>query len=224
MTEIIGQYPPLSPDLARQDPETFKDSLLNSLEIEHPVARTAWERSVERGDVSLKRLRVDPNSWIGIYRHSERTITLGVQPLPDNIKEQVLFDHQTFDYKKQVIYRLSHEAAHPVIFAMGDTIPEVNQIYSALTAQRAATGRGLSGLGSLAIYRNEGPEVQALEDLTELVNMYMLDPRKFTRYLNFLQNPLFAAVRDRLDISELDNDTRKVLADTVTRIVSASIF
>ncbi len=183
--KIDGQ---LSVELARRDPGGFAEQALSLLDgfNQGPITGSDLvSRLVNEG--MLKSIQFDPDSWTGLSQFDQ--ITVGVAPMPTGMKEKVVFDDARFGEDELVLYRLNHELSHQAASAIQKASPGLlERIYRAILASRGATFRGLSGLGSLPFYRGEGARVQAIEDVTELINMYLISPEYLKAFLRFLED------------------------------------
>lgn len=182
----------LSPELARENPKVFKREILLSLHDRTKYSWQVWNSLLAQGRISLDRLTIDPNQPMSITRNmqakDQTTITLGAVPWSAELKNRTLFEDSSFDYQKEKSHILSHEITH-ILFYNSQDEPLHRFFSNAVIKSRREKGIGFTGLGSLDFYKNKtggGPDVQGMEDMVELINMYLVDPNYLRRYLDFL--------------------------------------
>jgi hypothetical protein len=219
MSEFTGQQPPLSPDLARNNPEVFKTSLIKELGQKHPLARRAWDKIVQEGRTSLADVKIIPSTFVSLS--SGKEIRLGTAPLSQGLKDQILFEDQTFRYSDEVLYRFSHEATHKYAVSTSEDTADGKSLYDQLINIRRQYGNGLSALGSLEFYQSRGVEVQAREDLVELINMRLWNASYFERFINFMGNPDRRRELKSMGLALLGNSAQDHITKNVERIVRA---
>ncbi len=199
----------LNTDLARENPEQYKALLFDTLSRETRHTATAWNLYKNRGVFQDDSLVLDTNTWISDTRvepNNKKIIRLGTQSLSVDMRKRLIFEDSRFQGDGEMVYRLSHEIGHEVGFDAASNHDGMNKLFS-LIAKLRGQGGGMSSLGNLDFYARAGANIQATEDLVELVNMYMIDPEYLERYLHFLSNPSYQSERDRLGLYSL-TDTR----------------
>src|SRR3989344_4056485 len=195
----------LSREIARSNPDLYKTGLLTSLGQGTAYSWKAWDSLRQRGCISSDRLIIDPNQAISITRklteRSLTTITIGAVPWSEDLKRRAIFEDEQFNYQKEKRYIFSHELAH-VFFANSQQGGALHRFYNNVIIKSRREGdKGFTGLGGLEFYKNKkngGPDTQALEDVVELINMYLVDPDYLNRYLSYLSD-------DKYQQSRIDN-------------------
>ncbi|MBI2989663.1 MAG: hypothetical protein HYY51_00540 [Candidatus Magasanikbacteria bacterium] len=221
----------LTPQLARDNPNLYKVKLINSLGFEREGqifgghSKKVWEYLVSSGTFDFGSIQLDPDSFVSYSRSSERVIQLGAAPIPAELKGQILFDDAAFGREEEALYRFSHEVSHPFAAELATKDQRVDNIYrTAYTARNHGSGRGFSGLGSLDFYKSRGPEVQAKEDATELVNMYLWNEDYFDRFLIFLSDPRYAEERENAGLVAMDQVSgdrlKRIIVEAVSRLIA----
>lgn len=215
----------LTPELAEQKPTLFKGKLINSLGEHHdtgPVigrgSKAAWSHIVEKYDFSINKLKLDTKTWVSSSRVPE-SMTLGLGEMPEEMRDIVLFDQGSFTPETELLYRFSHEMSHPIGAELSGASASFNSLYTTAVLSRSKYKKGFSGLGSLDFYGDRGPETQAKEDVTELLNMYLWKPEYLKQFLAFLSDSSFKAERDRIGLITLDENVSKKIYDIVQNAV-----
>lgn len=221
----------LTPQLARDNPTLYKAKLINSLGFEKNgqifggCSKKAWDYLVGTGTFDFASIELDPDSFVSYSRASERVIRVGAAPIPDTLKDQILFDDQAFGPEEEAVYRFSHEISHPFAAELAGRDSRVDNLYrTTYSARSADLNRGFSGLGSLDFYKARGPEVQAKEDMTELVNMYLWNEDYFDRFLLLLSDPRYVEERERVGLATIDSSTamhlKRIIAEAVAGLIA----
>jgi len=209
----------ITPELARTNPKEFTQSLLEHLRNSNKRLYDVWKFAEQEGIVSEKNLKINPNQWMS-ESDSKDGITLGTAPMAEHEKYRILFEDQKFDYTSEVAYRFSHELSHKLVahlaLKMNDK-SEYNFLVNTLMDLNIAKGKVLTPLTSTSYYKQRGPETQAIEDGTELMNMYLQDPAYLKRYLVFLADDRYVKLRKDFNLVHLDKDTGNALFDSVER-------
>jgi hypothetical protein len=96
--------------------------------------------------------------------------------------------------------------------------PYLENLLTNLKTIRTQKGKGLSSIGSIAMYNSPERQTAHEEDFVELFNRYCIHPGDFKKYLNFL-------VRDDETLLAEQNLYRisQELADRLFKAVSQSI-
>lgn len=215
-------------ELAQGDPNRWKERLLSSLANTHVHSIKAYNSLVRRGEITLEKIVVNPSTP---YCHTEtdvktrevKKIEMGAQPFDPNLKRYVMFEDSRFSGNGEKAYYLSHELSHVFLEDSIDD-PGMNTLYNTVIELRRDKELGFSSLGSLDFYRDQGgSSMQALEDMTELVNMYLVDPNYLRRYLEFLAKPDFVPERARLKLLSLDKESKENVFQIVESFVQKEI-
>lgn len=194
--------------------------LVLKLFTEHPNPEIAsrrkkvLEKLAKTGLLTSSQVILDPQTWIGHAQRGE--LKLGTQPLPDVVAKQVFLSPEGIDTETSLIYRFSHELAHLYV-------PEINRDDAAMAQlfqiafQLRETGRpGLSGLGSIDFYQQQGPRIQATEDVVELSQMYVFDPQYLHTFLERLTLSDQTELRYRLRVTALQTPVANHLYKTIS--------
>lgn len=102
--------------------------------------------------------------------------------------KMIYFD-SAFDYEKEMIWKLNHEMSHFVSETLLQQSAEFKKFYDTyILSPREVSGKWLTLLWSLETYQQRwGPEEQAVEDVTEMINMFILDPTYLFDSLSLLK-------------------------------------
>lgn len=218
LTKVEAPAPPepstgeqLTTELARSDPERFKTLLIQKLGEKHPLAYQAWEQLIEQGELSPEKVMLKNNQYLS---HTDGTnIELGTSELPEELKRKIIFDHSTFTYEDEILYRFAHEFSHKLAYKLTNADDVMGRMYTTLTEVRRNGDRGFSGLGSLDHY--QGAETKAKEDITELINMYLWDPDYLNRYTNYLSDPTAIEERRSLGLVTVSQESSITLNSNI---------
>jgi hypothetical protein len=207
---------PLSPELAKDNPELFRSRLLDSLHDETAVTGLVWDALVRRGQTDPKKLSLDKNGWVSESHATAGTIRIGARSMGDQLRKEVIFEDNCFSGELVYLYRTSHEISHlvhPKIFGLfnykGVTKHTKSIDFMNTLLHMRKAGIGMSALGNLDFYKASGPDVQAVEDHVELMNMFSIDPAYLERYLAFLADPRHESYRKQQKLITLDKGTVK---------------
>lgn len=211
---------PISVERARHDPISFKQAIFGDIGDKHPLANRAWQLVCARSNTSIETVTINTQTWIG-HSDSENGIVLGVAPIPADIKATLLFEDQSFDYQNSVVYRLIHEITHKFV-AFAKHPQMFNSLFESMKQMRGQKpASGLTALGSLNFYRNLSPEVQAKEDVVELVAMQLWNPQYLSRYLQFLTEP--SSELEKIGLRKISTASRDNLGNIISKSVDLEI-
>jgi len=237
--EPTPQGQPITPELANQQPEAYKDLLIEKLGSHAPLAALILHKLVESGLVPSNQpqqtdklevpsgLRLDTTTWVSNSRVGEH-MTIGTQPIPPTLKHELQFEDGNFDYERELAYKVSHEIAHLfasyVIDRNRGKYPEFEELHDLVKHIRNDSPKsGLSTLGNLEFYKAMGTDIQANEDFTELVAKYLYSPDYLKRYLAFLSSQDNANLRQDLRIEDLAPDSSQEIYNTIKSTVDSEI-
>ncbi len=193
----------------RLDPADLQDTATaESLLQDELGSRQGWGPVLRR----MKRMKLIPplvlnkESWVAFS--SSSMIRLGIQPTPDELKNTKIFEGEGFDYHDDVTYKYGHELSHRLSPVLGRL--SGNQgllgLYDALLAMRRHNKSvGITALGGISTYQQQGEVHQATEDLVELVHMYLWGADYFERYFSFLasEDPSALRAKSRAGLTNL---------------------
>lgn len=164
-----------------------------------------WEKNKKNGVQFL----LNKENWHA-YSHASGKIEFGTKEVPKEIKKYFALGEDVPDWEvKKHIF--SHENMHQVIFKSFEdekNKPEFMDILNLLYSIRDKSGKGVSRLGNLEIYKSRKTSHE--EDLVELLNMYSQDPKKLEIYLNHLKTA---------DQNILEKNNQVRLGDTASAIL-----
>ena len=209
----------LTSQLAETDKDAYKDRLFVFLANKYPNVHSAWEKLEQAGMVSKDRLILDNTTW-QCQSDSSDSITLGTQSLPQEVKKRLIFEDRYKDYPDVIAYKLSHELSHKLITHLVDsdeTAKRGLENLNAALAQLRQThpDKGIIILANLANYKDAGPDIQSKEEITELVNMYLLNPNYLKKYLNLLTQDQYHQLRSLYGLVRLDPKITEVIFEIV---------
>ena len=189
-------------------PEAFRDLLIRKVENDTEFGSRVWKKLNRSGKISVPDVTVDSNTWVSETKIVDATsgrkaINLGTQAIPQAIAEQV-FANQHRSQTESIVYRFTHELAHAVAFEANERSMSFKRLF-ALAQQMRSQGGGLTGLGNLDFYRQQGHVEQATEDVVELLNMLITGTEYLDSYLDFLSDPTLADKRKSLGIASFSD-------------------
>ena len=210
----------LTNELAKTNPELYKKTLLEKIKKENPKMYSIWELLCKNNRTSADKLIIDSKTW---YSESDSSdgIVVGTAPMEPGMKYRIIFDDSKFNYEDEVVYRFSHEMSHKIIHYLVETKSqnfEFNHLLVTLDRFRSQPdNRGISSLASLKTYKNKGVRIQAEEDMTEMVNMYIQNPSYLKDFFSFLSDPNYLKIREKYGLTNLSPKTSKLLFESVER-------
>lgn len=173
----------LTPELAKTNPEAYKGKLIELLHGNTVYSGKMWDYLCQRGICSRERFIIDPEADEG--SSSRGIITLGAQPWPEEeMRELTHTGNSNFTGDRQYVYRMSHEISH--IMFTGFRHEPTTKLFNSIIKLRNTSGLGFSSLGGFKHYAEQGTVTQSQEDVTELVNKYLIDPRLLSDFLQAL--------------------------------------
>jgi len=209
----------ITPEVAQNDPDSFKSEVLQHMGTTTELGALAWNLGVNNGTVDPSRFVLNTRSWVS-QSNGAGHLVLGTQPMSEGEKSRLLFHGERLSYLDEVSRRLLHELGHGALFlARHDT--NMHTVRALTHSVRVQTGNahGLSALGSMPFY--ETPNDKSIEDTTELLTMRMVGKDHFDDYMAFLRDPRYEAARTSSGIIALgDTD---YLADTVNEALSEAL-
>ncbi len=155
---------------------------LNSIFERFPNAQKIYDKLKNSGAV----VNLDPNGWVSVTNNTNRVISLGIKPIPKQVKED--WGIGNLDFLTEKSYILSHEGNHLVLWdTFQDKVkfPETVELLT-LFSQIRKSGKGISKLGSYDFYKGTGTQHE--EDLVEMLNLYSLNPDFLKGHLMYLSN------------------------------------
>lgn len=208
----------LTPEMAQNDPTTFKALALETLEAKSVLGAQLWKFGMESGIIHPNRVSLDTTTWVS-RSGAQGDIVLGTQPIDRATKDRAMFHGERFTYPEEVSYKLLHEAAHSFLFLVHG-LEEVEPLRRAASGIREQSGgeRGLTALGSLEFYRGEN---KVTEDTVELMTMYAWDPAYMAEFAVFLTDPQRADVRSKVGLVTLGDS--RIIYDLVSQAVDGAL-
>lgn len=210
----------LTTELAKKDPELFKKTLLEKIKSENPKMYSIWELLRRNNRTSTDKFIINPDTWFSESDNKDG-ITLGTAPMDKDSKYAIIFEDTKLNYEDEVIYRFAHEMSHKLVYYLAETKNQKSEFNYLLTTlynlRNQPDNKGFSSLGSLGLYKSKGAQIQAQEDLTEMVNMYIQDPEYLKKFFNFLSDEKYSETRAKYGLAQLSPDATKVLFDTIER-------
>ena len=209
----------VTPELARNDPDSFKSEVLQHMGDTTELGALAWNLGINNGTVDLSRFELNTHSWVS-QSNGAGHLVLGTQPMSEGEKSRLLFHGERLSYLHEVSRRLLHELGHGVLFlAQQDKNMHALHVLTRSGRVQTENERGLSALGSIPFY--ETLNDKAIEDTTELLTMRMVGEDHFNDYLAFLRDPRYEVARTSSGIITLENTD--YLADTVNEALSEAL-
>jgi hypothetical protein len=208
----------LTPELAKRNPETFKQGVVEHLGTTTELGAAAWNLSIDQGTVKPPLFELNTDTWVSGSSGSGRLV-LGTAPMPASEKERYLFEGEQLSYEDEVSRRLLHELGHGGLF-LTQRDPHMGKLRQTTIGICRQTGgeQGLSAIGSHPFYRT--PEVKGDEDAVELITMYMKGEGHLHDYLAFLRNPRYRAVIESHGLVMVEDSgyLREVVENAVAEI------
>ncbi len=212
----------LSPELAQTDPGQYLSSLFELAESQTVYISAAMQAAGQRGLV--RNIQVNAGEFFSSTGQAG-VLEIGAKPYPDGKRYLRLIGPQRRGGDHEKVGALGHELGHQILYADGQ-LPETTTLLRRLT-QNHIDGRGCLTLMSTApIYSEREVElgkptgsIRGLEDLVELVGLYLQDPGELASYLGFLTDPKQQTKRDELGLIEITSEDSKLIYRTVERTV-----
>ena len=210
--------PHLTPELAKRNPEAFKQGIVEHMGTTTELGAAAWNLSLEQGTVKPHLFELNTDTWVSQSSGSGRLI-LGTEPMSPTEKERYLFEGEHLSYEDEVSRRLLHEIGHGGLF-LAQRDPGMQELRQSTASVRRQTGReqGLSAIGSHPFY--ETVSDKAIEDTVELITMRMKGRGHLNDYLAFLADPRYRAVIDSHGLVMVEDSEylRKTIEKAVAEI------
>ena len=200
------------------DPKLFKLCLIQKIQ-DKPILHRARQKIVQKWYMSFDTLSIDPTTRIsqntGLW-----SIILWGQSIPQNSKYAMIFMDHLFDYQSEMIRKMSHELSHSI--GPRSAYQPFENLFDTMNRSRQETWKWLSLIWSIEFYSSRWWAEQATEDVTELINMYMLDPQYLRQRLQRcrMMSQDFAQTHKILSLSQDAADTiYNTIQNTVNRFL-----
>jgi hypothetical protein len=168
-------------------------------------------------------------------------MAISVHPWNPQEKVSHYFEDKNIEGDKEVLYEFNHEISHELFrLALFNQIRDTEaceNLYSVVEAAddaRLHSGLGLTAHGNRRTYaenfknfpeyRGAGlktTNVQALEDVVELMNMFLFNPDYLKRYLDFLSDKRFKRQIQQLGLHALSRDVAHAIYANIQNFVRA---
>jgi hypothetical protein len=208
----------LSPELAKRNPEAFKQGIVEHMGATTELGAAAWNLSIDQGTVKPPLFELNTDSWVSQSSGSGRLI-LGTAPMSPTEREQYLFEGEQLSYPDEVSRRLLHELGHGGLF-LAQREPQTRNLWqTAADIRRQTSGKqGLSAIGSHPFYETVADK--GIEDTVELITMRMKGAGHLHDYLAFLTDPRYQAVIESHGLIMLEDSDylREAIEDAVAEI------
>jgi hypothetical protein len=159
-----------------------------NLEVQKRPAIANLFSYLKDADIDFKTV-INRNTWTSKLGRDTHSVDLGIQPIPQHIKEKALFLEHKFSDEDTIIYRYLHELSHALYqhFASKVDFVDLNQDFLEFAQKmNDENGYNLSTLPSLPAYHQDGL-TGALEDIAELLAMRLYSEEYFNQYMEMLQ-------------------------------------
>jgi len=210
----------LTPELAKRNPESFKQGVVEHMGATTELGAAAWNLSIDQGTVKPSLFKLNPDSWVSQSSGAGRLI-LGTAPMSSVEKERYLFKGEQMSYEDEVSRRLLHELGHGGLFlAQGDPYMQELRGMAASVRRQTDGEQGLSAIGSHAFYDTVSDK--AIEDTVELVTMRMKGAEHLNGYLALLSDSRYQSVVRSHGLVTIEDPTylREAVEDAVAEIFS----
>lgn len=212
-------------DILLEESEDLKKELTQNLRSSRPI--------VNKFLISQYRQRrliivINPElqeSYTEIYPDSKvkkinYRINLGLQEINPGILDRKIFKSSQFDEQSLIEYKLLHEICHCIYNELTlKNNPYLKSLINLSVSQNQKDKRFFTLYGSFngAVHK-ENLEV---EDITELLTMYLWDIKYFTKYIQFAINPEYEDERKMFSIRTLNTNTANVIINFVEKITAS---
>jgi hypothetical protein len=218
--ELTSEKIEVTYNFSQQNPEQFKKNLLKYMELRNPRLFQLWQFVSKEGIISLENLQIDPNTWVS--EATDKGIKLGTAPMSKEMKYRIMFEDYRFGYEDEVVYRLTHELTHRLLYYWAEKHNQqswVNNLIDVIYKLIEYQNKVFTALASQNLYKERGLQAQAQEDAVELINIYLQDPQYLRRYLNFLASEADEAsqIRRQYGLVKLDKESADNLFNKIEK-------
>ena len=133
-------------------------------------------------------LYVDKNTRISETDSQNNRIIVWWKSIPQDRKNNMIFMDHEYDYEKEILRKYSHELSHIIVYNVWSKNKEFDNFYKNIILKAREFWKWFSLIWSIEFYKNQWINIQATEDITELTNMYISDPKLLLKRLNYLVN------------------------------------
>jgi hypothetical protein len=224
------QGPPqniLTPDFARSSPEQYKQLLLDTFQTQTINGARAYRFITTERGVSTDKITIDPDTWHSGHNMKAGTIRLGLGPM--SAQEKMFnfpFETNSFTDEQTTKHILAHEVAHFIGEAIADQIeagtdiPALKQYDAFMRSftRFRENGQGVTTHAGTQHYKDKGADIQAVEDMTDLFALYIVDPAYLQRYLRFLADPQYKEKRTELNLVTLPPELPDLMYKNIDRV------
>lgn len=227
---------PLTPDVSRNSPDLYRKELLHIFNRNTIHGKAAFDFIVKSKGVTEDKITFNPDKWQSRHNEEEGQIVLGTAPMTLSEKEfNFPFETNSFNDERIIIHKLAHEISHFLGEAIADqkdetenTSPPLRQyevfIRSFANLRRNPSNTGITSHGGDERYMQKGPDIQAVEDMTDLLAYYIVDPQYLKRYLSFLSDPKHADQRGKLKLITLQSQAADSIYNNISKVVDGLLL
>jgi len=211
--------PRLTPELSQENPDLYKSRLLDTLRD----SSVSGIEAVRAAGADMDALTFYANRYTSRAYDNGR-VDLGVGPMDQPVRDQILFQAEAFGPDEEVAYRFLHEASHTLYEEVLQT-PEGKALETLNRQHRTplAEGQGLTALASLDHYSGNVFR-RHKEDGTELLTMYYYGgPDYLAAYASYLSDPKYEQERQAKGLATLTAEAAGVFVETVTAAANAAL-
>jgi len=212
--------PNLTPELSRENPDLYKNRLLDTLKD----SSTSGIRAVHATGIDMKALTLYSDRYTS-RAYANGRVDLGTEPMDEQVRHRILFNADEFDPNKEVAYRFLHEACHTLYEEVLQT-SEGKALEDTVRLHRHYLDdeRGLTALASLTHYSGNTYR-RYKEDGTELLTMYYYGgPEYVAAYANYLCDPDYEDDRRAKGITTLTTEQAYEFVETVARAAEKALL
>lgn len=220
----------LIPDVSRSSPELYKAKLFQVFGQDTRFGRAAFDFITAHRDVSPDKITLNPNTWKSGHDEKEGIIMLGTSDMtPEERALNFPFETNSFTDQKIMQHKFAHEIAHFLGEALADQITSGDNtialqqyerlIRSFANFRRDPSNRGMTSHAGDERYVRKGPDIQAVEDMTDLMAYYLVDPQYLERYLQYLSDPQYEEQREKYKLQTLSQQAADLIRRNIATVI-----
>lgn len=145
------------------------------------------------------------------------------------------FETNSFNDERIIVHKFVHEISHFIGEAIANQIETAENVSPALEQyvafirsfanfRRGSSNKGITSHGGDERYVKKGPDIQAVEDMTDLITYYIVDPQYLERYLNFIGDPKYVEQREKLKLITFQPQLAYLIYSNVSKVVDGLLL
>lgn len=212
-------------DILLEESEDLKKELTQNLRNSRPIVNKFLVSQYRQRRLIININSESQESYTEIYpdlkvKKINYKIILGLKEINPGVLDRKIFKSSHFDERSLIEYKLLHEICHCIYNELIlKNNPYLKSLIGLSVSQNQKDKRFFTLYGSFnGSVHKENLEV---EDITELLTMYLWDVKYFTKYIQYAINPIYENERKMFSIRTLNTNTANVIINLIEKITAS---